>query len=346
MKRRLLTFLILFALVLGGLELFVRANGASFEALSDRLAFQIRVFERSPDDTAALFLGTSRFADAIDQTVFGDEVAERTGESVWAVNGAMGGINLGEILEFAKVVTESPSLPRVVVEASSPAVTFGPAAVVDPASAPTDSGVPNGDAAAAAQEKPFPDRIENRLQGWFLEHSSLVRYRKALRPRTFVRLAVLYSANLIDPGKWARKGFVRELLTSSDVEIPPDRMDGLQPRRFGPGTPSQDDSAEGNDEILEDPFYVGMVRISEVLKGGRAEVVWVAPPVTDEMRESEGGVKREAVYQRIASDYGVRILDYSGISLDGSYFRDRSHLNEKGRTLFSKLVARDLAESW
>ena len=204
MTRRLLTFLVLFFLLLGGLELFVRANGESFEALSDRLAFQIRVFERSPEDTAALFLGTSRFADAIDQTVFGKEVAEQTGEPTWAVNCAMAGINLGEILQFAEVVADSSSLPRVIVEASSPSVSLG---------APRASeGGADKPAEGPDSEDPFPTRMENGLQSWFGKHSSLVRYRTALRPRTFLRLAVLYSANFIDPGKWSRKGLVRELL--------------------------------------------------------------------------------------------------------------------------------------
>jgi len=337
MTRRLLLFLALFVSILAALELFVRANGASFEALSDRLAFQIRVFERSPEDTAALFLGTSRFADAIDQTVFSDAVSERVKEDVRAVNGAMGGINLGEIMEFAEVVVDSPSLPRVIVEVSGPSVTMGTTKSPDPSSEDLAMSGPDVER--------FPDRFENRLQGWFLDHSSLVRYRKALRPRTFLRLAILYSANFVDPGKWARKGVIRELLTSSDFEIPEEAFAALIPVRFSPDSPAGKHSFSEED-LIEDPVFQGMVEIAEILKESSAEVTWVAPPVSEVMQPSEGGAKRRAIYERIARDYEVTILDYSGISFDPAWFRDQSHLNEKGRTLFSRLVARDLSSDW
>lgn len=316
----------------------MRANGESFEALSDRLSFQIRVFERSPDDTAALFVGTSRFADAIDQSIFARGVENRTGQPVRAFNGAMAGINLEEILSFAEVVCASETLPRVIVEASGPALTEGPGEkTVEEEKDPALQGI---------GEKRFPDRFENRLQGWFAEHSSLVRYRKAFRPRTFLRLGVLYTANFVDPGKWSRKGVIRGLLTSAEFEIPAAEFNALQPLRFGPGVEERFAGQVDGNEILGDPVYRGMRRVAEALEKGSAEVIWVTPPLSEYLHEIEGSTRRRAIYERIAEEFGVRILDYSTLELDESLFRDRSHLNKKGRTLFSRLVARDLSESW
>lgn len=337
--RRLILFLVLLLLILGGLEIFVRVNGPSFEALADRLSLRIRIFERSPEDTAALFLGTSRFADAIDQTVFGEAVEDRTGDFVRVVNGATAGIAQEEIVIFSEVVAERGTLPCVVIEASGSSLPEGSGRVV----------VAGDGEIEIDRDGRFADRLEGEFQGWLGENLALVRYRKALRPRTLVKLGVLYTANHIDPGKWSRKGFVRELFTSSDFSLPEETMDALQPLRYDrerlPAAGTAEGEAEGIPEPVEQhPIYRGMAEIARSLEDSDTEIVWVNPPVMGEMQEGENNPVRLAIYRRILEDFGGTILDYSQLELAAGLYRDRSHLNEKGRTLFSRLVARDLAD--
>lgn len=80
-KPRLLKFLFFFCLILVALEGFVRAQGSYFFMLSDKLLLKVAILKRA-EETRVLFLGTSRFLDAIAEQDFTDELEKLTGERI------------------------------------------------------------------------------------------------------------------------------------------------------------------------------------------------------------------------------------------------------------------------
>jgi len=327
---RLPLFCAFLFLALVALEIVVRANGEQFLALSDRFLLRVKIFERSPEDTKALFIGTSRFVDGIDQTVFSDEVERRTGNPTRVVNGATAGIGVNEVERFAEIAAERKGLHLVVVEASGPALKI-------PAPTRSESAEPADPAGRPVDDK-FATRFEDRLQSEVASRLALVRYRKSLRPGTLLKLLVLHTANIVDPGKWSRKGAVRELFAPSASGIGEEELRPFHPKVIAP-----DKAPPPDDRIPPDPVYENMRRISQVLARSKVKVIWVAPPVTPAMEASESNRARNETYRRIVSEFGSSVFDYTGARLDESLYRDPSHLNGKGRALFSMLLARDLA---
>ncbi|MCB1205169.1 MAG: hypothetical protein KDN18_12990 [Verrucomicrobiae bacterium] len=329
MRRRLIFFTFTLVILFLGLEWFVRANEAAFESLSSRVLFRIQILTRSPPDTSTVFVGTSRFADAIDQSLISKEFGSR------AFNAGTAGIVLPEILQFCEAASRRESLSTLVVEASSVAMS---------------SGNEKEDADLSAESHGeevdrFADRIEHGLQQRLRDHLAVVRCRKALRPKSLLDLAILYSANVVDPGTWSRKGLIRGWFAAADFDVPAAQFDSLHPIRFGTGEPPSNVGGRkvSVEEVKGNPVYAGMRMAHDTMRDSTATIVWVNPPVRQEVR-SESGRLRKLVYQEIAEETGSIVLDYSRLPLDAAFFRDPTHLNEKGRKLFSRLLARDLAE--
>ena len=337
MTRRLLLFVSFLLLALGILEFLVRASGEYFEALSDKTLMRIKIFERSPSDLGLLFIGTSRFVDAIDGPLFSKGIKERSGKTLRTLNGATAGLDVTGMIRFADAASQREGLKVVVLEVSVPSL-------ASPISHPKEE--PGEAVSQVAPKKPgFGPLLEETLQAGLAKQLGIVTYRKALRPASVFNLLALYSGNVMDTTIWKRKGLLRELFSSSDPGINEEQFSKIVPAVTAPvesgtgsGTmpdPSRNASANGELE--------NMVRLAETLADSGVKVIWVTPPVTPGVAGSEGGEGRVAAYRYMASHYGTHVFDYSQAAIPADCYRDPSHLNKKGRTLFSKLLARDLA---
>ena len=334
MTRRLLLFVAFLLLALGILEFLVRNGGEYFEALSDKTSMRIKIFERSPSDLGLLFIGTSRFVDGIDGPLFSKGIEERSGKTIKTLNGATAGIDVNGIVRFAKAASQREGLRVVALEASVPSL--GP-----PKSLQTEEGNSNV-SEVDAKKSGFGPLLEEALQAGLVKRLGIVTYRKALRPASVVNLLALYSGNMMDTTIWKRKGVLRELLSSPEPGIDEEQFSKILPVVTDP--PEKRIAGDSAVDLAADQTLENMVLLTGILVESDIKVIWVTPPVTPAVAGSEGGEKRIAAYRYIASHYGTSVFDYSQAAIPGDCFRDPSHLNKKGRTLFSRLLARDLAD--
>jgi hypothetical protein len=330
MKSRLTKFLVLFVLIVTALDIFVDVNGSYFYALSDKLLLKTAILERAPD-TKVLFLGSSRFVDGIEQKKFTDELEVVTGLKYKSLNGATTGSQGERTAYFANIAVTNKNLTHVILEASSPAQKDG------------ELGFAEGPATAQPFEEDSDERFaikfENRLQSWLTGNVALVRYRKALRLKTILQLPVLYLAGSIDPNIWSRKGVVRNLFTSADAGITEEIIS-----KFKPEIIRSDNNTIDPKPISSSEQYDNLVRLSDIFAESGIEVIWVAPPVSAKKMSSNYGPKKTRMYQAVACRYDTVFYDYAGLGADQNLLRDTTHLNSKGRRVFSIALARQLAE--
>lgn len=334
MTRRLLLFVAFLLLALGILEFLVRNSGEYFEALSDKTSMRIKIFERSPSDLGLLFIGTSRFVDGIDGPLVSKGIEEQTGKSIKTLNGASAGIDVNGIIRFANAASQRVGLEAVVLEASVPGLS-------PPKSVQTEE-VKKTESEVKEKKSGFGPRLEEALQTGLAKRLGIVTYRKALRPASVANLLTLYSGNMMDTAIWKRKGVLRELMSSPEPGIDKEQFVKITPVVTTPAENGIAGNATG--DLSGDQTLENMVRLTEILTDSHIKVIWVAPPVTLAVAGSEGGETRAAAYRHIASHFGTQVFDYSQAAIPGDCFRDPTHLNKKGRTLFSRLLARDLAD--
>lgn len=329
MKSRLIIFLILIALILGVFEVFVRANGKYFFALSDRVLLRTAILERSPD-TRVLFIGTSRFLDGIDQTQFSETLEKRTGQYLKCLNGSTAGIQGARFAYFAEIAAKNEFLTHVILEVSPPSLYKS---VLD---------LPNQDAVETVSPEPqekFATRCENQLQNWVGQHVGIVKYRKAMRPKTLSKLIALYSSDFVDPAVWSRKGALRSIFSPVSYEVTEDHLSKTQPDIT---RPESIDAVPEN--FTENQYFEGLEKVSRFFADSNIKVIWVAPPVSPESRSANHGKQFTSQYQVIAHRYGSVFYDYAGTGFDSEFFRDPTHLNAKGRKVFSTVLADQLAD--
>lgn len=333
MNARLSIFLLSFFLILAGLEVAMRWNGEAFHALTDPLLIKAAILERSPE-TNVLFLGTSRFVDGIEQETFAREISEISGKSIRVLNGATTGSQGDRSAYFAELATKHPGLTHVILEASPPALVGG-----DLGFEQTAEGEPALELDPDARKSLFADRFESQLQDWFRSKLALVRLRKSLRPKPLLKLPVILLSDIVDPNVWSRKRVLTSLFLSS-----PDGPESSLPEGVTPETITGSNQTE--DAIVQKDQFTMMTRLCEIFGKSDLEVIWVAPPVRPSKRSENHNSDYTAMYSIAAERFGIEFLDYAATNLDESLFRDPTHLNAKGRSIFSRILARDLAENF
>ncbi len=329
MKSRLIVFLILFALVLGVFEVFVRANGKYFFALSDRVLLRTAILERSPD-TRILFIGTSRFLDGIDQTQFSETLEKRTGQHFKCLNGATAGIQGARFAYFAEIAAKNEFLTHVILEVSPPSLHKSVLNL------PNQNVV---ETVSTKSEGKFATRFENQLQDWIGQHIGIVKYRKAMRPKTLSKLVALYSSDFVDPAVWSRKGALRSIFSPVSYEVTEDHLSNIQPDIT---IPDLVNAVPGDFE--KNQYFEGLEKVSRFFSDSDIKVIWVAPPVSPESRSANHGPQFTSQYQVIAHRYGSVFYDYAGTDFDPELLRDPTHLNAKGRKVFSTVLADQIAD--
>jgi len=330
MNRRLFHFALLSLLILAVFELSVRQNEELFSALSDRIALRMKIFERSSPDLKILFIGTSRFVDAIDQSAFSTAYHQQSGNDAKSLNVAIAGMIGEEFQSFAELASQRDTLEVVVLEASYPSLLSSPGRT-----APQITTADSNDRTVPADTN-FSNCIETALTTWISHNVGLVRNRKALRPNTLSNLFYLYSSNYIDPAIWSRRGTLVSLFENPDLDLYDEIMHFAPPRVIQP-----DSSLQMIDEEAPDEIYINLKTVSNFFKDKKTHAVWVAPPLSQEYNTNESD---KIVRASIARDFDVIFIDYTGINLPDYYFRDSSHLNKNGRAIFTRLLARDLAK--
>lgn len=329
MNSRLAKFLVLMALIIGAVEIVVRTNSENFFALSDKLLLKVEILKRNPD-TRVLCLGTSRFLDAIDERQFSSEIERLTGRKIKVMNAATTGSQGARFEYFAEIAAKNANLTHVILEADPPALQDGDLNFPDHLTN-TESD-DNGDLK-------FATRTENRLQALLMEHVAIVKYRKALRPATFEKLFVLATSDVISPNAWSRKGILRNLFVTPEVEIT-DRIIA----DYRPEIITREIVAPPLEELRPGVELNHLQRISEIFAASDIAVIWVAPPVSKTSIKSNHNSKYSDYYRHLARRHGSEFYDYAGSPTDDRHLRDPTHLNATGRFIFTAILARDLAE--
>jgi hypothetical protein len=325
MKSPLTRFLIILLLILITIELLVRANGKYFYALSDSMLLNAKILEREPE-TKILFLGTSRFLDAIDHHLFTKELAIHTGVTLKSLNAATTGLQNERLAWFSEVAVANPGLTHVIIEASPPAMG---------SDGKLNFPGQNSPAVDSAETARFPDRFENRLQSWVMDHIALATYRKALRPKTLIKLFVLHTANFMDPNVWSRKRPLQSIFFPVNEEVTPQMIANREPAIVAPGpTPATVPSGE---------TFANLKKIADIFQSHQLKVIWVAPPVSSQQVSANHNPLFTSYYQTISNHMGATFYDYAGQGWEEKYLRDPSHLGPRGRNVFTKMLAAHLA---
>ncbi len=278
-----------------------------------------------------LFLGTSRFVDGIEQERFAEAISETTADSIRVLNGATTGSQGDRSAYFAELATKHPGLTHVILEASPPALMGG-----DLGFEKESDDAPKPETDPDARKSRFADRFESNLQNRVHEHLALVRYRKSLRHKALLKLPVMLLSDIVDPNLWSRKGVLQSFFTSPSSDSEPELPADFKPERITGRTRNED-------QIINEDQFRMMLRLCEIFQDSDLKVIWVAPPVEPSERSENHNRDYTAMYASAAERYDIEVLDYAGVTLDHSFFRDSTHLNSGERFVFSRILARDLA---
>ncbi|NNE93628.1 MAG: hypothetical protein HKN23_18420, partial [Verrucomicrobiales bacterium] len=269
-----------------------------------------------------LFIGSSRFLDAIDRDTFSEKTGLKT------INGSTTGLNLERLKYFAKIAAENEGLTHVILEASSPALSNGELDL------PTEEEF---------ESKEPPKDVEEHFQQFFVEHVNTLKYRKALRPKAFLKLGLLYTADTFDPDIWNRKGIARALFTPPEpVDVTDELLAEFQPNVIRQELIGPEPARPRKTNYLFDHLS----EVSEVFADSDVKVIWVAPPVAEKETEKNSHPQLTQFYERTARKYGSSFYDYAGIGFDEKFLRDSTHLSADGRIFFSSLLAVHLADEF
>jgi hypothetical protein len=320
---RLIPFIVSLICLFLLLELFARFNTEHFFALSDKVLLKAQILRRAPD-TRILFLGSSRFLDAIDARTFTATLERETGEEFRTFNGATTGLNVERFSYFARVARGREGLTHIVLEASKPVLIEGDLGFVD-------------ERAPSASEDAATD-AEGFLRQAIVRRVEFIKHRKALRPKVLLKLLVLYTANSIDPDIWSRKGTLKQIFYRPRARATEVMKLRYEPNIVRAGVSDDEPATPEGKSML-----ANMRRVAGIFRDANVTVIWLAPPVSVDQAATNSNVEIEACYRRVAEEFDTIVFDYAGCGLDESLLRDTTHLNADGRSVFSEIFAEHLA---
>lgn len=306
------------------LEVFARFNAEHFFALSDKILLKVQILKQAPD-TRVLFLGSSRFLDAIDARTFAATMKREADVELKTFNGATTGLNIERYSYFARVASEQEGLTHVVLEASKPALIEGELGFVD-----------DREAAAVGDA---PKDLEGGLRQAFDQNISLVRYRKALRPKVLLKLLVLHTADAIDPDIWSRKGTLKQIFYRSKAAATDEQQRQHEPTIIRADANGGEPATEETKQML-----ANMRRVAGIFRDAKVKVIWMAPPVAADQVEANSNTEITACYRRVAREFDTVFFDYAARGFEAELRRDPTHLNTDGRRVFSEIFATHLAK--
>lgn len=308
-RRRLATYVLGTALVLAAFEGAVRAREPLFAAASHRVLTKAALLDQK-GAVEVLFFGTSRTWDGVSPRLFADDFAELRGYRVTGFNLASTSSSLDTLEYLARRFAGRPGLALSVVEISLPQIESRPLAW----------------APSAADER----GVEERLASLAASSVKLIQHRTFLHGENLARLpALLFFAPALDGSEIKVVDQLAAALGRPEARAP----------ASAPWTPRIHRRRDG---AADAALLERMREVGRALQTHGARVLFVIPPL------AAGHTPREdwsELAGALAEDLGTLAIDYTALGLPDDLFRGTSHLAARGRALYTRSLAEQIAHA-
>jgi hypothetical protein len=295
MSRLLQLAAVVFGLLLG-LELLCRIEPEGLAAVAHRVRFKLALLRaKGPVDFVAL--GSSRTNDGLNPSL----------------------LNLGAGFSAA---TPSSSLPTLEFFATN----LGPQRrVFVEVSVPMSAATPmDADVVSAS------DFAGDPIGQLLMQHSALLRVRRAFALENLPRVFGLLFASSLDGSEWFRSRQLTEMFRVP--EPPPGVSDDARWVPFVHDSTAHTLDGEG-ERIID-----GYTRALTKLRATGATVTLVAPPLSSGWRGAECTPEWLAIRAELARRTQTPLLDFTCAEIDDRWFVDGQHLSASGRAKYSKVL--------
>jgi len=310
--QRLAAFAVGVLALLGGCELWVRSHEALFRAATHRALAKAALLDRQgPIDV--LFVGTSRTQDGVSPRIFSQRLAAiGVASPVRAFNLAFTSSSLETLEYLAGRFAAREGLKLVVLELSAPQLKNETPPWEEPSRPPGT----------------WEDGLFERLE----KHSRLVAHRKALLGENLIRLpGLILFPRKLDGSEVMLTDQLRKAVDWDSGSRRPDDAESWRPMVLLP------DRTTGG--AIESPWVPRMARIARSFAVRGAKVVFVVPPLAPDDGSEERAPMMKKMFAELATASENEVWDFSEPTHPDDFFRGPTHLNDKGRSAFSRALA-------
>jgi hypothetical protein len=334
--QRLLRFVFGVAAVLAGLEVAFRLGERAIAASGHRVLTKVAILDaQGPVET--LFFGSSQSWDAISPRLFSARLEQlQPGLRARGFNLAVTSSTLETLEWLARRYAHRAGLRLAVIEVSEPQLQSGLLPWEEPAQTPRGA--------------------EEWIEDFAARHACLVRHRGALRGESLERLpGLLFFAPRLDGSEvlvpeqlaaaWGRTGSLPAALPEVNaVHFPDGEVNAVHmPERAVNAVHMVDGEVNAvhfaSAASGTDPRALRLISIASMLREGGASVAFIVPPLQPGMRT---GALRTLLPSLARA---APVWDFSAADIPEEMFRDPSHLNPRGRALFSAALAAEASRA-
>jgi hypothetical protein len=299
--------------LLGGCELWVRSHEALFRAATHRALAKAALLDRQgPIDV--LFVGTSRTQDGVSPRIFSQRLAAiGVAAPVRAFNVAFTSSSLETLEYLAGRYAGREGLKLVALELSVPQLKNETPPWEDPSRPPGT----------------WEDGLFEALE----KHIRLVAHRKALLGENLIRLpGLVFFPHKLDGSEVMLTDQLRQALDWRSDSRTPDEAESWRPSVVLPA------SIPGG--TVESQWVPRMAKIARSFTDRRTRVVFVVPPLaTADASAEERAPMMKKMFADLATASESEVWDFSEQTHGDDFFRGATHLNERGRSAFSRALA-------
>ena len=319
--QRLVRFVLGVAAVLAAIEVAFRLWEPAIAASANRILTKAALLD-AQGPVEVLFFGTSQSWDDISPRLFSAQVERlEPGPPVRGFSLAVTSSTLETLEWLARRYGRRAGLRLAVVEVSEPQLQSGPPPWEEPTQAPGDA--------------------EEWIEDFAARHLRLIQHRGALRGESLERLPeLLFFAPRLDGSEVLIAEQIAAAMGRPEVNtvhmperevnavhMPVGEVNAVHLAPPAPPPPAQDRRA------------LRLIHVASALRQGGVSVVFIVPPLQRARHSPLLGdilpsLSREAP-----------VWDFSQAALPTEMFRDPSHLNHRGRALFSAALAAEIARA-
>jgi hypothetical protein len=354
--QRLLRFVFGVAAVLAGLEVAFRLGEPAIAASGHRVLTKVAILDaQGPVET--LFFGSSQSWDAISPRLFSARLEQlQPGLRARGFNLAVTSSTLETLEWLARRYAHRAGLRLAVIEVSEPQLQSGLLPWEEPAQTPRGA--------------------EEWIEDFAARHACLVRHRGALRGESLERLpGLLFFAPRLDGSEvlvpeqlaaaWGRTGSLPAALPEVNavhfpegevnaVHMPERAVNAVHMPERAVNAVHMPERAVNAVHMVDgevnavhfasaasgtDPRALRLISIASMLREGGASVAFIVPPLQPGMRT---GALRTLLPSLARA---APVWDFSAADIPEEMFRDPSHLNHRGRALFSAALAAEASRA-
>ncbi len=314
-----------------GLEVFVRANHNSFYALSDKLLLKIEMLKRRPNDQLVI-TGSSRTLDGIDAKTLEKTFKDDYQLDIKTFNNGSTGQNINRVLYILEQLLQMDDANTLLIESSQIGLPEGDLGI-------DLSGIPGREkksGKSTSLENETPKKIEPQLAQFVSDNFYFVKTRKALKPKVFLRLIILWMSDVTQNDIWFRSGTLRQIFSGFYKKYDKEKFFPYSPVVIKPLGLQQNSVSKWGDTPIE--------KIAQLLQDSGKKVIFYNPPVSEEKSIDDCNPDRHELFQKISNRTQFVFIDYSCKGYPKKWLRDPTHLNPNGRIFFSQKLAHDLVQ--